>query len=114
MDEGKRRRRVRELLVPGGEPIGEVGRAGNERIREVPGGVRAGEELFARLLELGKPESVAGYPGNFVNFGGKNRIGFRFVSGSGEPTMDVTLAWLPEVEKLKFTQRYNDCNFQTG
>lgn len=102
MNEEERRRRVRELLVPGGEPLGRLGRSRSGTVRAVAGGRAEAEALFAPLKSLGEAEEATGYPGRFVNFGGENRIGLRLDSRSGEPTMDVTVTSILEIEKLKF------------
>lgn len=102
MDERQRRIEVRELLLPDGAPIGRLGRSRSGTVRVVSGGLGKAEALFARLQYLGEAEEVPGYPGRFVNFGSEGRIGFRMDSRSGEPTMDVKVTYVPEIEKLKF------------
>lgn len=90
------------MLLPDGAPIGRLGRSRSGTVRVVEGGFAEANVLFARLQRLGKAEEVPGYPGRFVNFGGEERIGLRVDSRSGEPTMDVTVNYVPEIEKLKF------------
>lgn len=47
-------------------------------------------------------EEVSGYPGRLVSLGGGERIGLGSDSRSDEPTVDVTISYVPEIEKLKF------------
>lgn len=88
--------------MPEGQPIGRLGRSRSETVRVVGGGLTEAEALFRRLQRLGETEEIPGYPGRFVNFGDEGRIGFRVDSRSGEPTMDVKVTCVPEIEKLKF------------
>lgn len=102
MGDQRRRLQVREPLVPGGAPVGRLGRSRSGTIRVVAGGLAEAEALFARLPRSGEAEEIPNYPGRFVNLGGENRIGLRVDSRGGEPTMDVTVSYVPEIEKLKF------------
>lgn len=102
MDQEERRRRIRELLVPGGAPIGRSGSRAN--IRVVLGDVETARELLRELEVLGQRETLAGYDGVSIDLGGGDRAGLRERSGSGEPTMDVTIGYVPEVWKIKFEQ----------
>lgn len=100
--EGRRRRKVRELLAPDGHPIGSPGCSRTGTVRVLPGGVEAAEEMLARFEAVGEAEETERYPGRFVNLGGEERIGLRGSSLSGEPTIDVRISYVPEVTKLKF------------
>ena len=99
------RRKVRELLVPGGEPIGEAGR--HPDIRVLPGDIAAAREFLQKFRELGQvvAEAPANYPGEMVLLGSGDRVGLRSRSKSGEPTIDVTVEYVPEVRKIKFVLR---------
>ena len=94
------RRRIRELLVPAGEVLGEPGR--RRGVRVAPGGIDAARELFARLAELGAPVDVPGFDGALVDFGEEGRVGLRRRSLSGEPTIDVSVQSVPQIRKIKF------------
>ena len=94
--------RVRELLVPEDDPVGEPGRRPDVRI--VGGGLEAAQGLFEQLREMGEVEKVASYNGHLVRLGHEGRVGLRHTSKSGEPTIDITLECLPEIRKIKFVQ----------
>ncbi len=100
MDPQELRSRIRELLVPGGEPIGEPGRRPD--IRRVPGGLEDAESFFEELKELGEVTGAAEYPGALVRLGDEGNVGLRPASKSGEPTIDVGLECVPEIRKIKF------------
>ena len=99
MDAQELRERIRELLVPGGEPIGEPG---ERLIRRVPDDVDEAESLFLKLSELGELAEKPGHPGQLVQLGDEGTVGFRRTSKSGEPTIDVGLECVPEIRKIKF------------
>lgn len=105
MDEGieeARRRKVREILVPDGRPIGDPGRSRTGTVKVLPGGIEAAGRMLARFEEIGEVEETVGYPGRFVDLGGEERIGLRGSSLSGEPTVDVRISYVPEIAKIKF------------
>ena len=102
MDE-RRRIKVRKLLAPDSQPIGRPGRR-RKSIRVVQGGTEAARELLRKLEALGEKEELTGYDGISINLSGKDRVGLRERSGSGEPTMDVTISYVQEVWKIKFEQ----------
>jgi hypothetical protein len=92
--------RIRELFVPGGEPVGEPGRRASVRV--LPGGIEAAQRFFDELRQLGEETETDAYSGLLVQFGEEGRVGLRSVSKSGEPTIDVGLQCVPEIRKIKF------------
>jgi hypothetical protein len=78
----------RILLEPDGSLLGELARKGS-KVRRVYGGQKEAEELFGRLAELGSDASIETYPGKRVELPGCGYAGYREVSKSGEPTVDV-------------------------
>jgi len=89
---------IQDDVMPGGVPIGSPG---NQRhVRVLPGGRKAAEAFFDRLSKGGTPNTPAGFPGRGVDVPG-GWIGFRPVSGSGEPTIDIRIPGIP-IRKLKF------------
>jgi hypothetical protein len=95
------RGRIRELLVPGDEPIGEPGRRSD--IRVVQGDFEVAQGFFGKLEEMGEVENVASYHGRLVRLGSEGRVGLRAASKSGEPTLDIALECVPEIRKIKFS-----------
>lgn len=89
------------MLAPGGKPVGGPGRRRAD-VRVIEGGYEAAVELLRELEELGERERLPGYDGIAVNLGGRDMVGLREKSGSGEPTMDVTISYVSEVWKIKF------------
>jgi hypothetical protein len=101
VNEAERRKKIGELLMPGGRPVGDPGR--RPGVRLLPGGPEEAREFLRRFDQLGQPERVEGYDGTLINLGGKDRVGLRERSRSGEPTVDVQVQWLPErLRKIKF------------
>jgi hypothetical protein len=99
-DSEELRQRIRELLVPSGETVGEPGRSTG--IRVLPGGFEAAQRLFGELRKLGEVTEAATYSGLLVELGSEGRVGLRPASKSGEPTIDVGLQCVPEIRKVKF------------
>lgn len=103
-----KQRRVREILLPDGEPLGEQGHSRRGTIRVMPGGLEAAYALLVILGEFGEAEERIGYPGPFFSFESVDHrrasgVGLREESHSGEPTLDVKIDYVPEITKIKFT-----------
>lgn len=98
-------RRVEDLLVPGGEALGEPARS--DEVRRVSGGLEDAERLFAELAALGEPVDDPRYPGEAAELPLIGRIGLRRQSGSPnrEPTVDInaTVAGV-RISKIKFVE----------
>jgi hypothetical protein len=88
-----------DLLMPGGSAIGTPG--SRPTVRVVPGGRIAADALFDALTAGGTPVVSPTYPGQMVDLPGGGRVGFRPVSKSGEPTIDVDIPGIP-IKKIKF------------
>ncbi len=101
-DPAELRVRIRELLAPGGSPLGEPGRSRRGDVRVVGGGLEAARKLLDELSALGELTNAASYRGTLISFGGEGRIGLREHSKSDEPTMDVQVQCVPEIRKIKF------------
>lgn len=100
VDPQELRWRIREVLVPGAEPVGESGRRND--VRRVAGGLEEAESFFEELEELGEIIVAVAYPGTLVRLGNEGNVGLRPTSKSGEPTIDVGLECVPEIRKIKF------------
>lgn len=106
---GRAAQRVRDLFYPHGKLIGRPGRAKASDIREMLGGRKGAGQFFRQFIELRDSiEKPATYSGVFITFKGKNRLGIRMHSKSGEPTFDVRTSYLPEVRKIKFVEDYTN------
>ena len=101
-DDQEFRRRIRDLLVPRDEPVGDPAR--RRGIRIVQGSLNAAQSIFDQLKEMGEVEKVASYNGSLVRLGGEGRVGLRPASKSGGPPIDVALECVPETRKIKFVQ----------
>lgn len=88
-----------DILKPGGRLVGQEG--SGSRIRELPGGRPAAEELFDRLTKGGTDITPPGYPGKRVRLPNGDTIGYRPKSKSGPSTIDVDVAGVGN-RKLKF------------
>jgi hypothetical protein len=102
-------RPVEDILMPGGNPIGvkASGPRARARLREVPGGLRAAEQLFNELSQGGTDVTPPAYRGTLIELpDGRRVIGFRPSSRGGPPTIDVNAVdsngnAIP-IEKIKF------------
>jgi len=92
---------IAELLSPRGQPIGQAG--SQPRIRVLPGGQSAAEDLFLRLTEGGTPNTPPSYPGVRYSLPNGGWVGYRPLSRSGPPTIDVNVNGV-NISKLKFPQ----------
>src|SRR4051812_33826094 len=95
--------------MPGGKLIGAKARGprATARVRELPGGRLEAERLFQELTQGGADITPANYPGTLIEVpGGWGTVGYRPVSKSGVPTIDVNVvdaAGQPiPIEKIKF------------
>lgn len=100
---------IEDLLMPGGIPIGvkSTGQRASARLREVTGGRAEAERLFQELTQGGTDITPPGYPGTLIELpSGRGTIGYRPVSKSGPPTIDVnavdTAGHPIPIEKIKF------------
>jgi hypothetical protein len=93
-----------DILKPGGELIGRAG--SDETIRELPGGTKAAEEMFARLTKNASPIENTTYKGQAFEPPEGGFIGYRAISKSGPATIDVNIPGLEDVAKLKFLENY--------
>ena len=87
-------RSVEDILMPGGRPIGVRGSGtrASARIRQVPGGRQAAEQLFKELTQGGTDITPPGYQGTLIELpGSRGLIGFRPTSKGGSPTIDVNV-----------------------
>jgi hypothetical protein len=102
-EEQELRRRIRDLLAPGDEPIGEPSR--RPGIRREHGDLKTAQSLFDRLqLMGGEVVESATYTGELLRLGREGTVGLRYSSKWGQPTIDVTLECVPELGKLKFVR----------
>jgi hypothetical protein len=102
-------RPVEDILMPDGNPIGvkASGPRPSARLREVPGGLQAAEQLFKQLTQGGKDVTPPGYRGTLIELpGGRGVVGLRPASRGGPPTIDVNAidsSGRPiPIEKIKF------------
>lgn len=98
-------RRAKEILLPAGEPVGGPGK--QRYNREVSGGLRAAEEMFGKLANLGQRVEDPRYAGESADLPIIGRIGLRRSSrrGKREPTIDVnaTIEGV-RIKKIKFVE----------
>jgi len=91
--------RAVNVLRPQGKLIGEAG--SSSAIRILRGGETEARALFQQLSRGGKVVEGTNFPGQLVRLRGGGQIGFRPVSTSGPPTIDVTIKGLG-VREIKF------------
>jgi SPP1 gp7 family putative phage head morphogenesis protein len=76
-----------DILAPNGQAIGRDGM--RPKVRIVKGGEKEARELFEKLTKDGIPEKRAGYSGIGKRLPNGDWIGYRGVSKSGSPTIDM-------------------------
>ncbi len=93
---------LEKLLKPRGTPLGTPKRKGS-KVRHVAKERDYAEELFEELAALGCDAPTPTYPGRRIEIRGIGYVGYREVSKSGDPTIDirVTISGLEDI-KLKF------------
>ena len=90
------------LAARGG--LGSLGRAGSSSsIRVAEGGASAAEKLFGKLSKGGVDVTPPGHPGKLVRLPDGGFVGYRGVSKSGPPTIDVNIPGI-DVRKIKFPE----------
>lgn len=94
-------KRLRELLMPDGKPVGRPGR--RRRVRVVGGGIAAAREIFDGLEDIGVVRETGDYDGVMLDVAG-GTVGLRERSVSGEPTLDISVQSVPEITKIKFVE----------
>jgi hypothetical protein len=85
-------RSIDDILMPGGRPIGVRGSGprASARLREVTAGQAKAERIVQDLTQGDKDITPAGYPGTLIELpNGRGTVGYRPVSRSGAPTIDV-------------------------
>ena len=81
-----------------------LGRAGSSSsIRVADGGASAAEKLFGKLSKGGVDVTPPGHPGKLVRLPDGGFVGYRGVSKSGPPTIDVNIPGI-DVRKIKFPE----------
>lgn len=94
---------LREILAPGGQPIGSRYRGAAPDIRTLPD--RAAAEPFFESLIAGRGAveiTPPGYPGRMMRLPDGSTIGFRPSSTSGPPAIDLRIRDFPDVTKIHF------------
>lgn len=92
---------VSNRLAPGGVPIGSPG--SDPTIRELPGGASAAENLFNELITGLTPDTETDYRGTAYRLPNGGFIGYRTMSKSGPPAIDIHIDPLEDViDQLKF------------
>ncbi|MFB1484325.1 RHS repeat-associated core domain-containing protein [Corallococcus sp. RDP092CA] len=91
--------KVVDVLRPGGKLIGQAGTS--SQIRILQGGKAEAEALFGQLSKGGEVVAGSKYPGTLVRLPDGGTVGFRPVSTSGPPTIDVTVKGLG-IREIKF------------
>lgn len=93
-----------EVLKPDGQYVGEPGNS--SKVRILPGGEDEARELFERLTKGkgGTDITPAGHVGQVIMLPDGSVIGFRPVSGSGPPTVDVNVSGVRPRE-IKFLRK---------
>ncbi|CAN5640401.1 MAG: hypothetical protein M3494_10090 [Actinomycetota bacterium] len=95
------RRRIENILRPGGEYIGVRGTG--RSIRVVPGGESAAEEMFGRFAEMGEELRSSTYGGLLVRLPGVGFVGYRPPEESKPATLDVNIEGV-RIKEIKFVE----------
>lgn len=92
-------RHIDDVLRPGGELVGKAG--SSDAIRVVQGGAKEAEDTFLRLAEGGVDITPPGHKGMLVELPGGGYVGYRPVSTSGPPAIDINIPGVP-VQKIHY------------
>lgn len=87
------------ILKPNGQPIGRQGK--RPEVRIIKGDKDAANKLFEELTKGGTNEKRVGYPGTGKRLPNGDWIGYREVSKSGSPTIDLDVKGL-NFDKIHF------------
>ncbi len=79
----------KDILAPGGKPIGKQGDRKEVRIEK--GGDKGARELYEKLSKDGTPHTPKNYPGEGKKLPNGDWVGYRKSSKSGSPTVDVNV-----------------------
>lgn len=98
------RREILEIVTPNGQPIGTQLRGATNDIRTLPGGRSAGEAMFNRITEgrIIADVTPGNYPGRMYLLNDGTVVGFRPVTSSGSPAIDINIPGFNGVTKLHF------------
>ena len=93
-----------DILAPGGQPIGVRLGGARDSIRTLPGGEPAAEAMFQRLIAGRNPVDITPptYQGRLVRLDDGSIIGFRPVSTSGPPAININIPGFRLVTKLHY------------
>jgi hypothetical protein len=93
-----------DILAPGGQPIGVRLGGARDSIRTLPGGEPAAEAMFQRLISGRNPVDITPptYQGRLVRLDDGSIIGFRPVSTSGPPAININIPGFRLVTKLHY------------
>lgn len=94
-----RREEPRDILAPHGQPIGKQGMQPGVRIAK--GGKNEAKALFEKLTKNGIPEKRGNYPGVGKRLPNGDWVGYREVSKSGSPTIDIDVKGI-EFDKIHY------------
>jgi uncharacterized protein RhaS with RHS repeats len=92
----------KEILTPGGVPIGTPN-GKDETTRNLPGGQQAADDLYGQLSQGGTPANSPTYPGSAVTLPGGGFVGIRpgSASTSGVPAIDINVPGV-DIGKIHF------------
>jgi RHS repeat-associated protein len=91
----------RDVIAPEGNLIGSPGNGPDVRI--LPGGQAGAEALLEQLLPPGSTPYTGNYPGTGYNLPNGGFVGYRPISGSGPPTIDLSIEGMNPL-KFKFIE----------
>jgi len=95
---------VADILKPGGQLIGRVGKSPG--VREVVGTADDAQALFNQLARGGNIRPHPKAPGGkLADLPGGGTVGFRASSKSGPPTVDINIPGFDGLKKIKFVPK---------
>ena len=92
------------MVAPGGQPVG-VQRGGAEaNIRTLPGGQPGAEAMLGRLTQGRGAVDITppAHPGRMYRLDDGTIIGYRPLTSSGSPSIDINIPGFTSVRKLHF------------
>lgn len=98
------RRELRDILAPGGSPIGSPKKGTPSDVRGLPGGDSEARRLFEVLTRGrgGVDTTPPGHPGRRITLPDGSHVSYRPGSRSGTPTIDLKITDFLDVTKIHF------------
>lgn len=99
-----RSRELVDMIAPGGQPIGVQNGRARPQTRTLPGGQAAAEAMLGRLIQGRGAVDITprGHPGRMYRLDDGTVVGYRPLTSSGSPSIDINIPGFTAVRKFHF------------